>query len=114
AITNTAVFASTLRYDELLSRAVPLPRIGAGALGLSTVDALLHACIHRVAHHHDSDRLIWLCDVHLLRRSLTSDELRTFWELAADRRVVAVCRRAFELESSWFGSAAGDAERWLS
>jgi len=114
AIANTAVFASVLRYDELLSRAVAVPRIGEHALRLSNADALLHACIHRVAHHHNSDRLIWLCDIHLLRRSLTRDELRDFWQLAADRRVVAVCRRAFELEASWFGSAGDAAEQWLT
>lgn len=115
AITNTPVFASVLRYDELLARAVPLPRIGGSALGLSSVDALLLACIHRVAHHHDSERLIWLCDVHLLRRALTREELRTFWLLAAKRRVVGVCRRTFELAGEWFGGDLRDgAEEFLT
>jgi hypothetical protein len=115
AITNTPVFASVLRYDELMMRAVPLPRIGGSAIGLGAVDALLLACIHRVAHHHDSDRLIWLCDVHLLRRALSRDELRMFWELAADRRVVAVCRRTFQLEAEFFGGDANDgASEWLT
>jgi hypothetical protein len=115
AITNTPVFASVLRYAELLSRAVPLPRIGANAFGLSAVDALLLACIHRVAHHHDSERLIWLCDVHLFRRSLSRDESRVFWHLAAERSVVAVCRRTFALEAEWFGGSGDDgAAAWLS
>jgi len=112
-ITNTALFAETLRFDELCARAVNVPTID--ALALSHVDALLLACIHRVAHHHDSDRLIWLFDIALLRDRMSRDEHERFWRLAADRRVAGVCIRSIELADEWCGRAAHDrAEDFLS
>ncbi len=115
AITNTPLFAETLRYDELRARAVAAPRIGEHALALSRVDALLHACIHRVAHHHDTDRLIWLCDIELLRARMSREEHGQFWRLAAERGVVGVCIRAIELVDEWYTRAPHDrAEEWLS
>jgi hypothetical protein len=101
AIANTPVLAGALTFDELLTRSVPLPRIGPEARGLCHVDALLLACIHRVAHHHDSDRLIWLCDIALLRDRMSEDEHRQFWRMAADRRIVGLCARAIDLADEW-------------
>lgn len=101
AIANTPVFAGALPFDELLARSVALPRISEHARGLAHVDALLLACIHRVAHHHDSDRLIWLCDIALLRDRMTEEEHRRFWRLAAERRVVGICARSVELADEW-------------
>ena len=42
--------------------------------GLSPVHALLVACIHRVAHHRGTERLIWLLDIHLLASRLEERE----------------------------------------
>jgi hypothetical protein len=113
-IANPAVFAGVLPWDELLARSIPLPRIRAGARGLSRIDALLLACVHRVAHHHDSDRLIWLYDIHLLRAALPLDEQRAFWRAAAERRVLAICRRSVALAEEWFGGAGVRAEEVLT
>jgi hypothetical protein len=102
-IANPAVVARSLTYDELKARAVPLPRIAEGAIGPSNVDSLLYACIHRVVHHHDSERLMWLYDVHLLAARLSVEERNEFWVRAADRRIIAICKRTLELASEWFG-----------
>lgn len=101
AVANAAVFEGALPFDELRARSVTLPRISDHARGLSHVDALLLACIHRVAHHHDSDRLIWLCDIALLRDRMTADEHREFWRLAAEERIVGICDKAVELADEW-------------
>ncbi|MBV8519960.1 MAG: nucleotidyltransferase family protein [Acidobacteria bacterium] len=102
-IANTPVFADALRFEELRARAIPLPQIAPYARGLSTVDALLYACIHRVAHHHDSDRIIWLVDIALLRERMSDDERTRFWQLAAERELVAVCRRSLAAAAEWLG-----------
>lgn len=112
-ITNNATTADALQYGELLQRAMPLTAIGENALGLSLVDALIYACIHRVVHHHDSDRVIWLYDVHLLRERLTADEVRELWQRADERRVVAICRHTLAAAQSWFGGAGDDAASYL-
>ncbi|HKR65507.1 MAG TPA: lasso peptide biosynthesis B2 protein, partial [Thermoanaerobaculia bacterium] len=107
-VANSPVFAKVLRHDELRDDAVPLPAISAIARGLSHVHALLLACVHRVAHHDDSDRLIWLYDIHLLRERMTDAEHERFWRLAAEREVLAVCAHSIELAETSFcvGTAA--------
>jgi Uncharacterised nucleotidyltransferase len=106
-IANTPIVRDALRFDELRARAMPLPRIADAARSPSHVDALLLACIHRVAHHHDSDRLIWLYDIHLLRERLSRAEQEEFWRLAAERRVVAICDASIGLAEEWFGTVDG-------
>lgn len=114
-VTNTPVFASALRFEDLRERAIPLERLGPDARGLAYVDALLLACIHRVAHHHDTERLIWLADIALLRDRMSADDHRRFWRQAADARVVAVCARSIELADEWMSRPPHDrAEDWLS
>lgn len=107
AITNTPVFAASLGFEELHARSIALPRIAPNARGLSHVDALLYACIHRVAHHHASDRLNWLYDIQLLRELLTPDERRLFWRTAAEKEVVAICRDSFASAAYWVGEPCG-------
>lgn len=110
--TNTPVFASALRLSDI--ETIALPRLGPHARGLGHVDALLLACIHRVAHHHDNERLIWLVDIGLLRDRMTSDEHRRFWRQAADARVVGVCRHSIALADEWLSRAPHDlAEDYL-
>ena len=113
-IANPAAFAGVLGWEELRSRAIALPRIGIGARGLSRLDALLLACVHRVAHHHDSDRLIWLYDIHLLRSAMAAGEQGAFWREAAERRVLAICRRSVALAEEWFGTAGVAVEAVLT
>src|ERR1051325_334222 len=112
-ITNTPLFAETLPFDELRARALAVPALQARTL--SHVDALLLACIHRIAHHHDSDRLIWLVDIALLRERMSRAEHERFWRLPAERPVPRVCIRSVELADEWCGRAAHDgAEEFLS
>lgn len=111
AVANTPVFADVLRIDELRARGVPLPRIGAQARTISDIDALLYACIHRIAHHFDSDRLIWLADIHLLRERMSHVEHARFWELAAEREVVGVCTHSIERANECLGGGEHDLAR---
>src|ERR1043165_5609586 len=105
AIANTPVFADVLRIDELRARSVPLPRIGAHARTIADVDALLYACVHRIAHHHDDERLIWLADIHFLIERMSDGELARFWALAKEREGVGVCMRSVERAEEWFGGS---------
>ncbi|HET8796058.1 MAG TPA: nucleotidyltransferase family protein [Thermoanaerobaculia bacterium] len=115
AVANTPLFAATLEFGELLARAVAIPTLGEHARGLDDVDALLLACIHRVAHHHDSDRLIWLVDIALLRERMTRDAHARFWRAAAEGRIVGVCRRSIDLADAWMSRPpVHGAEEFLS
>jgi hypothetical protein len=115
AATNAPLFDTLLRYEQLRRDAVAVPPLGPHALALAPVDALLLACIHRVAHHHDSDRLIWLADIALLRDRMSPGEHRQFWRLAAEARVVAICSRSIELADFWMSRPPHNrAAEWLS
>lgn len=112
-IANTPIVRDALRFDEMLARSAALPRIGPAARAPSHVDALLLACVHRVAHHHDSDRLIWLYDIHLLRERMSRAEHEELWRRAAERRVVAICDRSVALAEEWFARASHDRAPWV-
>jgi hypothetical protein len=113
--TNVPAFDAVLRFDDLQTRAIALPALGAEARGLSHVDALLLACIHRVAHHHDSDRLIWLVDIALLRERMSREKHELFWRMAAAGRVVGVCARSIAVAEEWLSlEPRAHAEEWLS
>jgi len=101
-IANSQVFAGVLSYEELAKAAVPIPRLGGAARGLCDMHALFLACVHRVAHHFDSDHLIWLYDIHLIARRMTAADWDHFISLAAERQVVEVCRRSLERAAEIF------------
>jgi hypothetical protein len=114
-VANSPVVRDALPFEELFARAIPIPRIAPNGLSPSHADALLLACIHRVAHHHDIERLIWLYDIHLLRETMSGHDHARFWRVAAERRVVAICERSIELADAWFASAPHDRARdWLT
>ncbi len=100
-VANSPVFSPVIRFEDAMERSIPVPALGPHARTLSRVDALLLACIHRVAHHHDSERLIWLADIALLRDRMTTAEHEEFWRTAAKHRVVAVCSRSIQLAGEW-------------
>jgi len=103
-IANPQVFLGVLSYEDLISSSVPVPQLGASARGLSDVHALLVACVHRVAHHFDSDRLIWLYDIHLIASRLGHAQWTAFSALAVERRVATVCRRSLARAIEAFGA----------
>jgi putative nucleotidyltransferase-like protein len=102
-ISNVRAFADVLAYEELARDAVAVPALGADAHSPSSVHALLIACVHRVAHHGDSDDLLWLFDVYLLARGLNAHERDQFTRLASARQLRAVCGRTLSLAGSVFG-----------
>jgi hypothetical protein len=97
-ITNNATTAGVLQYAELRDRAMRVPALE--ALAPSLEDALLYACVHRVVHHHDVDRLIWLYDIHLLYDAVDRE---VFWKRVAERRVITICHHSIALAREWFG-----------
>jgi hypothetical protein len=108
-LANPRVFAGVLSYEELSASARPVARLGAQARGLSDAHALLLACVHRVAHHFDSDRLIWLYDIRLLANALDASSWTEFVRLAIDRGVASICLRGLEKTMEWFEIAVPSA-----
>lgn len=101
-IANPHRFADVLSYEDAASRAVPVPSLSSWARALAPVDALLIACVHRVAHHFNDDRLIWLYDIHLLASRLTAAEWTAFADRARRRGVWTIARGSLCRASAHF------------
>ena len=105
-ISNALAYADRLSYDEIRADAVSMPRLDSRALAPSAVHSLAVACVHRIAHHADTDDLLWLYDIHLLARSLTEAEWRRALALAEAKQLCAVLLRGIERAGSAIGQSA--------
>jgi hypothetical protein len=86
-----------------------MPALGRHARALGTVDALVVACVHRVAHHDDADEhLIWVYDIDRLARAMTEGERTEFLLEAREHDIASICRRGLGLAGSWFGAPVAD------
>jgi hypothetical protein len=91
-VVNPLVFAELLPFDAAWSRGIPVPPLGGGARTLCLADALLLACVHRVAHHTVDDDMRWIADVDRLVRRLDAADADAFVgaaERSGTRRVCA-------------------------
>lgn len=111
-VSNPVLFADLLTFGDLAPTAVPVPALGPHARTLNPVDALILACIHRVAHHHNSRCLIWSYDIHLLAIRLTSGEWEAFLQLARCKQICAVCLDGLQLAQTYFDTSIPAA--WLA
>jgi hypothetical protein len=98
-----SAFADALPFDEGFARAIPVAELG-GALTLAPVHALLLACLHRVAHHFDAPRLIWLYDIHLLAGRLGPSDWHELVAVAARAEVRAVTWSGLHAAAAAFGT----------
>jgi len=89
-IANPALFSTALTFPDARAEAVPIPQLD-GVLTLSPAHSLLLACVHRVAHHFNSRRLIWLYDIHLLAGALREAEWERFVKAARRAGMLTVC-----------------------
>ncbi len=108
-VSNTALFAETLDFDELLDAARPVSALGEAARTLDPRHHLLVACLHRVAHHGTTPRLVWDYDVHLLVTSMAADARDAFARLAVERRVAALCAHEIARAHERFATSAATA-----
>ena len=53
--------------------------------------SLVLACVHRLAHHQDQERLGWLYDLHLLAGAFQAPEWDRVVEIARAGRISAIC-----------------------
>ena len=110
-ITNPHVFAEALTFEELSAAARTVPELGQHARALSNVHALILACVHRVAHHSNSDLLIWLYDIHLLAGGMAAVERDEFLGLARVKRLRSICASGLDHARVRFGTTC--AADWL-
>ena len=101
-LASPQLFAHVLSFEELHAASVPLPGLGPTARGPAHVHALLIACMHRVAHHHDeAEQFKWLYDIHLIASALSEAEWDAFAALAIERGIAAVSLECLLRSAEW-------------
>ncbi|MGA7614135.1 MAG: nucleotidyltransferase family protein [Thermoanaerobaculia bacterium] len=110
ALANRADLRDRFVFGGLWGRSIPVPRLGASARALSRSDALIHAAIHRSAHHDESDRLIWLYDIHLLLGAMSREERAECFARARAKEVSAAVKSGVEKTAKLFGTKIGGDE----
>lgn len=103
---NAHVFGEAMAYDAFAASRIPVPGLGPHAWTLCAAHALALACLHRIAHHQDSNDLLWLWDVHLLASSLCADEVAVFVEQASRSATRAACAHTLTLVHARFRTPA--------
>lgn len=102
-LTSSQALRFAVAEDELTSRAEPV-LVLEGALVPSRPDALHLACIHRLAHHFDDPRLIWLWDIRLLLQAMSERELARFAHLASRPASAAACGHSLAVAREHVGA----------
>jgi hypothetical protein len=110
-VVNPLAFADVLRFDDVWSRSVSVPALGPLVRTLSPPDALLLACLHRVAHHQDRINLLWLWDIHLIASRLSAAEWDHVVWTAKSLRMQTFCARGLSLVGECFGTVVPEALR---
>ncbi len=98
---NAQLLAGALEREEMIADAVPIPALGPHACAPCDMHALLFACMHRAGHTNvpfyseghgefGGDRWIWLFDIYLLARGLSTDQRDNFIELAVRKQLSVV------------------------
>jgi hypothetical protein len=101
-VSNPQVVSRVLTHDELVARGTTVTVHGQPMRIPCAVDSLLLACVHRAAHHEDSEDPVWLKDIHLLATGLGPDEWEDFVERASHKGVSALCARGLRLAMERF------------
>jgi hypothetical protein len=108
-IVNAHAFADAIGFDAFEAARIPVPGLGAHAWTLCVPHALALACMHAVAHHPNSEDLLWLWDVHLLASAMQGAERVVFVDLASRSAARAVCAHTLAAASARFPTPAAAA-----
>lgn len=103
-ISNSALFADTLTFDELWKSRVPVPALGDAAFAPDATGMLLHACFHLALHVGYEFRLMWICDVHRLVEAHDAAGFERFLNLAKEKGIFRLCARSVRLSRAWFNT----------
>ena len=103
---NAHVFGGAVDYEAFAASRMPVPGLGPHAWTLCPAHALALACMHRIAHHRNSDDLLWLWDVHLLASALSDAEVGVFVAQASRSATRAVCAQTLMLAHARFPTPA--------
>lgn len=111
-VSNSLLFASLFRFDELYRTAAPIGSLTNAVHAPDPVHCLLIACLHRATESH-KDRLIWIYDIHLLLQRSHPQQLAQAIEIAVDRGLASVLLDGLLAAVDGFGTVVAPASLQL-
>ncbi len=102
-ISNSLLFASMFRFEELYRTAAPISLLTEAVQAPDPVHCLLIACLHRVTESH-KDRLIWIYDIHLLLQRSNAKQIAQAAAIAVDRGLACVLLDGLVAARDGFGT----------
>jgi Uncharacterised nucleotidyltransferase len=101
---NPQLLADALPFELLWRDAVAVTHGELNGRVPSLAGSLLLACIHRLAHHQQHERLVWLYDIHLLAGALDGAGWNQVVTTARERGITAVCRNGLDAATARLGT----------
>jgi Uncharacterised nucleotidyltransferase len=101
---NPQLLAAALPFAILWRDAIEVHRGELRGRAPSLPASLLLACVHRLAHHQQQERLVWLFDIHLLAGNLDDAGWNRVTSTARERGIAAVCRSGLDAAIARLGT----------
>ena len=109
ALSSRPLFARALAFATLYADSVAFDSAGHWRMP-SAVDALLIAAVHRIGHHRDQERFIWLYDVHLLWQAMTPMQQEQTLDRAEQSQLCAILWDALAASQALFRTEISPAQ----
>lgn len=97
------LLARAFTFDSIWAASVDFG-FGSKVRAPNILDALLIAIVHRVGHHREDARWIWLKDIDLIWRGLSTSQKRLTYETAKARGVLALLHEGLTSTAAIFGT----------
>lgn len=107
-ISNLQALAERWTWQELWGCRVSVAALGASAVTVDDVHALLLALVHRAGHHPGSHNLLWIYDLHVLASRLQPAEMSQVQEIAGARGLGQIAADGLALARDRFDNRAVD------
>lgn len=91
---NRPALQSLLGHSQLKAEAVRLDISQANPLAPGPVHGLVHSCLHLLAHHYNSRKLIWLYDIKLIADRLDEKQQATLLRFSEEHRIAKMLHAA--------------------
>lgn len=96
-LSNRAILANEFKHGELLQNATPFQSLSDAWVQPDSVENLLIAIVHRIGHHANEERLIWLYDMHLLMKSFNENNWQQLLISCQKKQLCAIALEAIQL-----------------
>jgi len=103
-VLNPQMLSRIADADTLLDDAASVTLHGVRLRVPAPVWSLVLACAHRLAHHQQEERLIWVHDIHALASRFQGEDWESLLRIARERQVSAICGDGLGLAAGLLGT----------